>query len=246
MSAGTHNRAKIYAVMGASGSGKGARIKNDFLRPNPGRLLIWDPLREYDEFGAVTESLRDLAAFVNGKRAFRAVYRPIPEGKGVEEKAMREKFDIFCRIALQLPDTTLVVEELAFVTTPSWAPGAWKAITATGRHKGLTVIGASQRPAMVDKTFFGLATLVTSGRLLYEADERTMAAVLRIPPGMLADMPDLAYVQRDQQTKETRAGVVEFPPKILRSNPELRGLVDAAQSWQKKLAAEGGAKAAKP
>ncbi len=254
MNTNVQNSAEIIAVVGASGSGKGARIKYDLLAPKPKRLLVWDFMREYADFGQVTESLADVARAIATKENFRLIYRPIAENGGPDEKVLKKKFARFCEIAMQCRDTTVVVEELSFVTTPSWAPGAWRAVNVTGRHRGLRVIGATQRPALVDKTFFGLATLVTCGRLMYENDEKAMAAVLRVETHMLSDMPGLAFIERDQESKETRAGVVPFPAKLVKAAPEfdekgrpgLRAKLAAAHAWQKKLEQGDPPKAAKP
>ena len=45
----------------------------------------------------------------------------------------------------------------------------------TGRHKGLKVIGASQRPASIDKDFLGNCMAIHIGRLAYAEDVRAVA-----------------------------------------------------------------------
>ncbi len=49
----------------------------------------------------------------------------------------------------------LVAEELADVTQAAWAPAGWSIATRKDRYQGLTIIGASQRPAAIDRHFFG-------------------------------------------------------------------------------------------
>ncbi|MFZ4756680.1 MAG: hypothetical protein ACOYLX_00770, partial [Burkholderiaceae bacterium] len=62
----------------------------------------------------------------------------------------------------------------------------------------LTIIGSAQRPAMIDKTFLGNATLIrTTGGFRYQADGATVAQVLRIPLDEVDELPPLHYVERD-------------------------------------------------
>lgn len=197
------NEASITAAIGASGSGKSAWIKEGLRRAAPTRLLVWDPQGEYSTFGrAYTDRVRLLDAVVKAP-AFAAVYQP-----GDRQSLYAERFDWFCRLAYALGDLALVVEELADVTQPSRAPDGWSVVTRKGRHKALRVVAASQRPASVDKDFFGNCTLIHCGRLNYEADLRTMANVLRVEAPELAGLEPLAWVERNMLTGELRRGAL--------------------------------------
>lgn len=202
------NAASIVAVIGASGSGKSLWIKRQLKRANDARLLIWDPQGEYAAFGRV---FTDRAALVDAIRAgcgrFRAVYQP-----GDRATLYPARFDWFCRLAYAIGNLTLIVEELADVTTPQRAPDAWSVITRKGRHKGLRIVAASQRPAGVDKDFFGNCTLIHCGRLVFDNDVRTMARVLSRPDADLVALAPLAFIERDMTTGETRTGALK-PPK---------------------------------
>lgn len=202
------HQASIVAVVGASGSGKSLSIKQAIARRPPARLLVWDPMREYADVGTVTESLAELFAAVMAdpttpRRSFRLVYRP-PSDRETAARA----FGALCRVAMIAPRTTLIVEELALVTSPSWAPPGWREATLTGRHQGLRIIAASQRPASVDKDFFGNATRIRCGRLNYDSDLRTMSNVLGVSRDELRDLPPLAYVERDMTTGALSRGVL--------------------------------------
>ncbi len=72
----------------------------------------------------------------------------------------------------------VVAEELNKVTTPSRAPAPWRELTSRGRHRGIHIIGVSQRPASVDKDFFGMVTEIYAGRLTYDRDRRALAPVI--------------------------------------------------------------------
>jgi hypothetical protein len=197
------NKANIIAVLGASGSGKSTFIKRA-LAKRPGRLLIWDPMREYGAFG---ETFTDLAGLVKAmdKPRFKLVFLP-----NAQPKVRDQQFDLFCRAALAAGNLVLVVEELRFVTTPSRAPLGWAQVTLTGRHAGLTVYGASQRPASIDKDFLGNATLVRCGCLTYPEDIRAVAKAMRLPEADLEMLKPLEWVEFDRDTRLHRRGKLTF------------------------------------
>ena len=73
--------------MGASGSGKSLFIKAELRRTKPRRLVVWDPLGEYPEFGAAVRTLGELLAAARAL-TFRRVFHP----SGDPEQA-RKQFD---------------------------------------------------------------------------------------------------------------------------------------------------------
>ncbi len=203
--------ARIIAVMGASGSGKSAAIKQHLARHRPPRLLIWDPLQEYADYGVPVRSMHqalDVMATRRGraKQRFGIVFWPHPRAKGTWPQA----FSFFCRLALAAGNCTLVVEELALVTQPHRAPEGWSEACLTGRHRGLEIIAASQRPASVDKDFFSNASKVRTGRLNYAADVRTMAQVLDVTADEIRALQPLEWIERDMQTGAITRGRLEF------------------------------------
>lgn len=199
------NQASIVAVMGASGSGKSAWIKRELARTAPARLMIWDPQHEYSQFGGVCTSLKACLEAVQAAQA-RGRFALVYQGHGIDQR----QFDAFCRIAYAAGNCTLVVEELAFVTRPERAPAGWASCTLRGRHRGLRIYGASQRPASIDKHFFGNATLIHAGRLNFEADVKTLANVLQVPREEIVQLAPLAWIERDMQTGRLTRGQISF------------------------------------
>ncbi|HRZ02318.1 MAG TPA: hypothetical protein P5024_12235 [Burkholderiaceae bacterium] len=202
------NRPRILAVIGASGSGKSLFIKAHLWRSLGPRVLVWDPLAEYGpHVRTVTRSAAELVRLVAGP-AWSIAFQPSADAG----QAVRQ-FDLVCRAALAARRCALVVEELAFVTTPARAPAGWRAVCLTGRHAGLTVVGASQRPASIDKDFFSNATAIRCGRLNYSRDLSTMADVLGVPSAELQRLEPLAFVARDMTTGKLDRGRLKVPPK---------------------------------
>lgn len=60
-----------------------------------------------------------------------------------------------------------------------------------------TVIGAIQRPASIDKHFFGNARIVRTGRLNYADDVKNMANVMNVLERDIQDLQPLEFIQRD-------------------------------------------------
>jgi hypothetical protein len=192
---GTHNDARIIGVVGASGMGKGATTKSEIIPLHRGPWLVWSPLEETDQYGKVlgVRAVRSLPEVVDAWRAGRsAVYEP-----PLNPKLIADRFDLFCRAVWHMPGAGVIVEELSRVTTPSWAPGAWRNLSTAGRHRGLTLVGTCQRPAQVDKDFFGNCSEIRCFRVNYENDARVMSNVLRLPPGAVLELQQLTYIRRD-------------------------------------------------
>lgn len=202
------NVASNIAVMGASGSGKSTFIKRAVAYSRPARLLVWDPMREYAEFGQVTRNLGELVAKITegGKRnRFNLVFQPASD-----DKTRARQFDVFCGIAMAAGQCVVIVEELKFVTRPSWSPVRWAQVTMTGRHKGLRVIGASQRPASIDKDFLGNATVIHTGRLAYAEDVRAVAKAMQVEELDIAALKPLEWIEKNMQTGRLSRGTITF------------------------------------
>lgn len=204
------NRPDLRAYIGATGSGKGVSIREHLAAERPARLLVWDPLHEYGEFAKPVGELAALAVGAKAER-FALAYSP-----GPDPTAYRERFEMFCRIAFAVGRCTVLVEELADVTSPSYAPLAWRRCTTQGRHKGLRIIAASQRPAQVDKQFLGGCTYIRCFTLRYPADRQAMAGAMSVPLVDIADLQTVEqgrtttinFVERDFRTGKTTKGSI--------------------------------------
>lgn len=203
------NRPDIRAYIGATGSGKGVSIRAHLKAERPARLLVWDPLDEYATFARPARSLAAVVDSIGkaGAGPFRVAYT-VPDGGD-----MKKAFALLCEVARRAGDLTFLVEELADVTTPSYAPPAWRRISTQGRHAGLKVIAASQRPAFIDKAFFGNATYVRCFTLREDADQRRMASAMGVPLESIRNLQTvegpkattIAYLERDFRTGERGA-----------------------------------------
>jgi len=200
------NKPAIEAYIGASGSGKGVSINARLKELQPSRLIIWDPRNEYAKQARPIHSLQALVRDVRaaGAGGFRLRYVP---GAGVK---LDTAFDVVCKVAFAAGNLTFVAEELSDVTSPGYAPPAWRRITTQGRHAGLHVLGAAQRPTLIDKTFLANCTRVRCFQLGYDDDIKTMAKETRADPALIGalvtrDTPggaDIRGVEYERRTRE--------------------------------------------
>lgn len=217
-------RANIVAIFGAGGSGKSEQIKREVRAAAPKRLMVWDPEHEYADpssrhgsFGTVVrdlETVRKMLIAAGDHGHVSIVFYPSDD-----LAAAKKQFHVFCLLASAAGNVTVVCEELAFVTMPSWAPEGWSKCTLRGRKRGLTIYGASQRPASIDKNFFGNATRIRTGRLNYDADKKTMSNVLGVSLLELGQMEPLQWIERDMTTGQVTRGVLSFDAQKPQKKP---------------------------
>lgn len=204
--------ARIWAVVGASGTGKGLWTKQQLRDLNPPRLVVWDFKNEYDE-AAGKRPAPTLAAVYSAMRKAGADgplrIRYVPRGAG--EKALRKEFEALCELVYAWEACTFVAEELANVTTPGWAPASWRKMTTSGRHARVHIIGATQTPALVDKTFLGNSTLIHCCALREYAHRVAVARSMDIDEDRIARLVKLQWLEKDFDTGEVRDGWVKLP-----------------------------------
>jgi hypothetical protein len=197
--------ANIYGVMGSTGSGKSAWVKQALLKKGDKRLAIWDYKREYgaDFANLVTENLGAAVRAMN-RPGFKVSFRP-----SFNDKTRAEQFNVFCKAVWHAKNAICLVEELAMVTTPQRAPEGWKQLTCTGRSEGITIIGLSQRPAQVDKDFFDNCTELHCGFLAGKRSRQVMADELGVTEAEISALGNLEYIHKKLRTKEITWGKVK-------------------------------------
>lgn len=193
------NKASITAVLGASGSGKSRSIKTFLDAENIQRLLIWDMEAEYSKFAKPVTNSNQLIDILQGHKKFKIAYQIPDNDPRVDYKA---EFDRFCGLAKKVGNLTVVVDELRFVTSPVHAPRAWSNVAMRGRHAGLSVIGASQRPASIDKDFLGNCTQITTFRLVYPDDRIAVAKAMNEPVTSVEALQEFECLTKNMVTGE--------------------------------------------
>lgn len=196
-----------WAVLAMSEMGKGVWLKARLGADKPARLVIWDVVDEYDKLARKVGSFRELLHALNAP-AFAVRYVP----KSKKTKDLRAEFETFCTIAYAAVGATIIVEELADVTSPSWAPPAWRALNTRGRHhQGLTLYWCSQSPAFVDKASLGNATHLHVGYLGEPRHRQAAAAHMGCRADDIDALQQGEFIEYAKATKERTIGAVSIP-----------------------------------
>lgn len=194
----------VAAFFGSRGQGKSTQVHSLLHTENPPRLLIFDPM---DEYRGDAEKVADLVDMGKRSKAERFRLRYVPPR--ADQKKTVARFDAFCSLAYKLGNLLIVCEELQLVTRPSYAPPAWSECTLRGRHRRLSIVGVSQRPASVDKNFFSCCTSISTGRLNFKPDQVVMADVLGVAAAEVGALARYHFIARNMDTGQIVRGDTE-------------------------------------
>lgn len=203
-------KALAIAAFGARGTGKTAWIKQQLASIRPARLMIWDYKHDH--------SLRDTGKpFSEWPRFVAECKKPTFAARYLVHPDFdpHEQFAAFCELAWREGNLTMFVDELGEVTKANKAPGAWRKCVNVGRSydngkKALSIFGANQRPAEVDKSFLANCDVIHTGRLGDVADAKRFAASWGIDAAELVNLPDLHWVEKRADKAEISRGVLQF------------------------------------
>jgi hypothetical protein len=160
---------------------------------------------------------------------------------GTDDKQRRREFEAICTLVQAWGGCVFIAEELSQVTTPGWAPAAWRDMTTGGRHEDVHIIGIAQNPALIDKTFLSNCTLIHVGPLREARHRQAVARSIDVPVESITALVQFQWVERDHNTRQLRQGWSYPPggaPTATVPTPRRRGA--AASSQQ---AVSGGAMA---
>ena len=196
------NKPNLRLYCGATGSGKGVSVREYWAKLKPRRALIWDPLGEYAKFATHVVSNLGEVARIAKQKTFVVVYVPGPDVRTYDDK-----FSLFCRIAYAAQNLVL--------TAPTHAPLAWRQCTKKGRHAGLQIIAATQRPADIDKHFLGGCTYIRCFTQRFPADAKAMAGAMKLHVNEINALETietdsgatvLNWIEKDFRTAKTTHG----------------------------------------
>ena len=200
-------KGESWAILAASEMGKGVWLKQRLAETKPARLAIWDTNDEYQraarQVGSLSELLQAIAA-----PAFAVRYVP----KAKKDKDFRAEFEAWCSIVYAAAGATLVIEELADATSPSYAPPAWRKLNTRGRHhQGLTLYWCSQSPAFIDKASLGNATHMHVGYLGEPRHRQAAAAHMGCSADDIDALQQGEFIEYVKATKCRTSGAVSIP-----------------------------------
>ena len=188
-------------MTGATRTGKttwtAQRVKHDR------RLLVWDSADEWGfkfrcqrvtDIGQLAQAVKPGA--VDRRIAFVAPVTPL-------------NFAYFCRLAwvyVRARPGTLIVEELADVTSPGKAPVYWGEIVRKGLRYGPSIYALTQRPSESDKTVIGNASILHVHQMARLDDSKYMARELRVADDLVEHLLPFHWIERDRRSKRLTNG----------------------------------------
>ncbi|MFN3812154.1 MAG: hypothetical protein ACK4S6_16235 [Roseateles asaccharophilus] len=201
------SKGQSWAVLAMSEMGKGVWLKQRLAAEAPRKLLIWDTVDEYGHLATKVDSLAELLQLIYTRPAYALRYVP----KAAKDKDLRREFEAWCTLVYQAQGATIVVEELADVTSASWAPPAWRKLNTRGRHhQGLTLYWCSQSPAWVDKASMGNATHLHVGYLGEPAHREAAARHMACKADDIDALKQFEYIEYAKASKQRTHGSVSL------------------------------------
>lgn len=194
----------VIFVCGRRRSGKSAWTKRQLSPIKVKRLLVWDPTGEYG---------RDLSSIKTVTRRGELIAlleKHRHSNCRVAFQGSAKDFEWFCKLARLWGSCTVVVEELASVTKAGRAPTAWGDLIRMSAHDHNTVYGIAQRPAEVDKTIIGNASMIHYCPLARHDDVALMAKEMRMKQAELDTLKPCQYIEFDTATLQTTRGKLTF------------------------------------
>lgn len=164
-------------IIGKSGCGKSTLCQklheSGFWR----RVVVFDRMGEYDadDFSDVVSGFDHFADVIrrrHGDADFRILFR-----FKLESDSKDTEFNEALRVLFYLSNVLVVVEETWNFSTKNYLPKWYKEILLTGRHKNVSLISTSQRPAEVHKTVFSQSAHVFCGLMFETNDIKYLASI---------------------------------------------------------------------
>ena len=194
---GNHLAAEFACFFGKTGSGKSHAmwLKHVELQAVDRRqVLCWSPKERHDNYakrlrckayGSIVEVVRA------AKQGRDVVYIPT-----LDREREEPVFDLFNRLAFAISPCEMIVEELHTITRPTGGVPSWHTTTTMGRGDGLRVLASSQRPAHVDKDFYGALSYAHVGALLFEEDAKTASKLVLVRPDEILRLEGYSAITR--------------------------------------------------
>jgi hypothetical protein len=170
------------------------------------RLLVWDGK-------GIDWGERDRCRIVESPHELRAQLFAATGRISYRVPVTKENFAIFCRLAWvwgRHRPGSIVIDEIADVTTVGKAPAEWGEIARKARAFGTDVIVTTQRPQEADKTAQGNAGLFHCGRMSDADDQAYVAKRLLggVDVGLVRSLLPLQWIERDARTLQITTGTL--------------------------------------
>lgn len=173
-------------VVGQRGCGKShlAREINNLFP----RSLIIDPAYDWIEGEKVNSFDQLTTKLINKKnnndKKFKLIFQFNPD-QGNKDAY----FNHILRLCYHFGNLQVVIDEVQLFTNPHYLPEYFKNLLFIGRHKGVSIMAITQRPAQLNKSILSQSSHVFVGQLHEKNDLRSVADFLNEDTDKLIQMP---------------------------------------------------------
>ena len=209
-------------VFGRTGTGKTTLAKQIVLHQN--RVLVWDPMAEYDEVPNRLDDLDELDGFLSEVSG-----EPFFAGRYVPQTPDRDEFDGICGFVYDYGNMLFAVEEVAEVCGPSWLTPGFSRIVHQGRHRSIGIAWVTQRLNEVSRTLTGLTDAWAGFNLAEPADLIALASRCgRDYAERIAGLPRFKWL-----------GFDTYQRAVFQDLERLKALWGAPQTWNRAVTCPG-------
>ncbi|MFK5947697.1 MAG: hypothetical protein QM500_02865 [Methylococcales bacterium] len=186
---------KLYLIIGSTRSGKTHWTMKQLEKFD--RAIVWD----------IKHDLREFKGFIrctSMQQLIRLLFEHKDKPLRVTYSGNVSDFDMWCKLAYQWANDkkcAIVSDELSDVTTISKAPPAWGQIIRKVLCTGSDVFAITQRPAEIDKTTVGNASIFHVHRMSRAKDRKYIAEEMDISVDMVNSLSDRDYIEKNNITQ---------------------------------------------
>lgn len=198
-------RSEVIFIFGKRGKGK-TTLAKQYLRRAP-RFMVFDPLCEYGDQGVMIQNTPDLLRVIERfhHRRFNLAFCP---DRMTTANGEVQEFSYFCRLAAACPRTLALVDEVHSVLSLQRPNEDFSRLLRFSRHKDLSVIAVSHRPADVPRIVTYLATKIYVFQLHEPNDIAYLKKIIGPQAEVVRELLDFHYLLYDAEADQISFGVV--------------------------------------
>ncbi len=187
---------KLTLIVGATRSGKTHWTMQELNKHK--RIIVWDIKHDLNEF-------KGFIRCTDKKELIKVLFKNKNKPLKITFSGKESDFDLWCKLAYTWAKDgkcAIVADELSDVTTISKAPPAWGQIIRKVLCTGTDVYAITQRPAEIDKTTVGNATIFHVHRMSRAKDRKYISEEMDVKKQIIDELNDRDYVEKNNITRK--------------------------------------------
>lgn len=170
----------ITCIFGKRGAGKSTLAK--IMHTRWSRVVILDPLAEYTSLSVQCDSLELLVDYIFKNNTFRLSY------------VYDENSEYLSEIIYKIGNIAFVVEEVDIICDPRSSQYWFDALIKRGRHRNISLITTSRRPAEVSRLLTSQAHNIYAFQTTEPNDVKYLSGYVGKDAERLIDIPIMEFI----------------------------------------------------